>query len=224
MFNWAISRDVLEYNPCAQVKAPGKEQQRDRVLDDEEIRLVWNACRHLTPVMDAYFKMLLLTAQRVSELRLMHWNDTDLETGWWTIPANIAKNGLAHRVPLSASAQDILQSLQAATGSTSWVFPSPRRQGNPFINIRKSALRLQAHSKVGFIPHDLRRTAASYMTSLGIPRLTVSKVLNHAESGVTKVYDRHSYDAEKRQALDIWGRKVMALVLGEAGKVIPIRR
>jgi hypothetical protein len=62
------------------------------------------------------------------------------------------------------------------------------------------------------------------MTSLGIPRLTVSKVLNHAESGVTKVYDRHSYDAEKRQALDIWGRKVMALVLGEAGKVIPIRR
>ena len=46
------------------------------------------------------------------------------------------------------------------------------------------------------------------MTSMGIPRLVVAKILNHIESGVTKVYDRHVYDAEKRQALEAWGRKV----------------
>jgi hypothetical protein len=62
------------------------------------------------------------------------------------------------------------------------------------------------------------------MTSIGIPRLVVSKILNHVESGVTKVYDRHSYDAEKRQALEAWGSKVMALVTGETGKVIPLQR
>ena len=54
-------------------------------------------------------------------------------------------------------------------------------------------------------PHDLRRTAASHMTSSGINRLVVSKILNHAEPGVTPVYDRHSYDREKREALDAWG-------------------
>ena len=65
---------------------------------------------------------------------------------------------------------------------------------------------------VCYVTHDLRRTAASHMTSMGISRLVVAKILNHAEPGVTKVYDRHSYDAEKRQALEAWGEKVLALV------------
>jgi hypothetical protein len=60
--------------------------------------------------------------------------------------------------------------------------------------------------------------------SLGIPRFVVAKILNHVEPDVTKVYDRHSYDAEKRQALEAWGRKVLALVTGETGQVIPLRR
>jgi hypothetical protein len=53
------------------------------------------------------------------------------------------------------------------------------------------------------------------MTSMGISRLVVAKILNHAEPGITKVYDRHSYDAEKRQALEAWGAKVLALVAKE---------
>ena len=50
------------------------------------------------------------------------------------------------------------------------------------------------------------------MTSMGISRLTVAKILNHTESGVTAVYDRHSYDAEKQQALEAWGRKLRQIV------------
>lgn len=64
-------------------------------------------------------------------------------------------------------------------------------------------------------PHDLRRTAASYMTSIGIARLVVSKVINHAESGVTTVYDRHSYDNEKRTALDTWSLKLEEILNGK---------
>lgn len=63
-----------------------------------------------------------------------------------------------------------------------------------------------------FTPHNLRRTAASQITSIGIPRLTVRKILNHAEVGVTAVYDRHSYDREKREALDAWSRKLISIV------------
>jgi integrase len=64
-------------------------------------------------------------------------------------------------------------------------------------------------------PHDLRRTADSHVTSMGINRLTVSKILNHAESGITAVYDRHSYDSEKREALNTWGRR-LSVMLSEA--------
>jgi hypothetical protein len=50
------------------------------------------------------------------------------------------------------------------------------------------------------------------MTSIGVSRLVVSKVLNHAEHGVTAVYDRHSYDAEKRAALAVWGARLGEII------------
>lgn len=62
------------------------------------------------------------------------------------------------------------------------------------------------------------------MTSMGISRLVVPKVLNHVESAITAVYDRHSYDAEKRQALVRWAGKLEA-ILGrsrEPAKVVRI--
>jgi integrase len=223
VFNWAISRDLVDRNPCFQIQAPSPEIQRDRVLSDAEIRRVWAACGQLERLLELYFKLSLLTAQRGGEVRMMRWEDVDLETGWWTIPAQIAKNGLAHRVPLSHAAHELLRSFQA-TAASPWVFPSPRLAQRPVKNVHKPAGQLAAYAGVVFAPHDLRRTAASHMASMGIPRLVVGKILNHAEPGVTRVYDRHSYDAEKRQALDAWGRKVIALVTGEAGKVIPLQR
>jgi hypothetical protein len=38
------------------------------------------------------------------------------------------------------------------------------------------------------------------------------KILNHVEPGVTAVYDRHSYDREKREALEAWSRRLQLLV------------
>jgi integrase len=60
--------------------------------------------------------------------------------------------------------------------------------------------------------HDLRRTAATHMARLGVDRVVIAKVLNHAESDVTAIYDRHRYDAEKRRALELWGRRLAAIV------------
>lgn len=224
LYNWAISRDLLEHNPCLQVKLPGKEHQRDRVLNDDEIRLVWHATERLDPLIAAQLKLRLLTAQRGGEVRTMRWEDVDVASGWWTIPSQIAKNGVAHRVPLSPSAQDILQTLQTTAGAEPWVFPSHRRPGQPIIDVRKAIHQVCMLSGVKFTSHDLRRTAASHMTSLGVARLVVGKILNHAEPGVTKVYDRHSYDAEKRQALNAWGERVMELVMARDHKVLHLHR
>ncbi|HEX2238540.1 MAG TPA: hypothetical protein VHJ19_09435, partial [Gammaproteobacteria bacterium] len=64
---------------------------------------------------------------------------------------------------------------------------------------------------------------ASHMTGMGISRLVVAKILNHVESGITAVYDRHSYDAEKRQALNAWGRKIQSILHGEPNDVVPLQ-
>ena len=68
----------------------------------------------------------------------------------------------------------------------------------------------------------MRRTAASRMASLGVPRVIIGKVLNHAESGVTAVYDRHSYDREKREALALWAEELRQIVEEGPAKVVPV--
>jgi integrase len=90
----------------------------------------------------------------------------------------------------------------------------------------QAAHRIRDRAKVDANPHDLRRTAASLMTGMGISRLTVAKILNHVERGVTATYDRHSYDAEKRQALEAWGRRLEEIIANEAvedRKVVQLR-
>jgi integrase len=66
--------------------------------------------------------------------------------------------------------------------------------------------------------HDLRRTAATNLARLGVDRVVIGKVLNHAEQEVTAVYDRHRYEAEKRRALELWGQRLAAIVDGSDGR------
>jgi integrase len=213
VFNWAISRDIVQVSPCFQVKARAKEQQRDRVLATQELHDLWLALDGLSPLMNGAFKLFLLTAQRRSEVLSMQWTDIDFDSGWWTIPAERAKNKLSHRVPLSRNAVAVLKELRQVEDHERWVFPSPRRATGKYIeNIQKSADYLKKQSKIEFVVHDLRRTAASHMTSIGVSRLVVSKILNHVETGITRVYDRHSYDLEKRQAIDAWDAHLMRIV------------
>jgi integrase len=85
--------------------------------------------------------------------------------------------------------------------------------------------RIRQQTGVEFRFHDLRRTAASHMTGIGISRLVVGKILNHAERDVTAVYDRHSYDADKQEALLKWNQRVEDILRKSAAagdKVVPL--
>ena len=212
MFNFAIEHDWLEVNPCQMIKRLAPERQRDRVLSEDEIRRLWKALDKEDAVIAAVFRLRLLTGQRGGEVLGATWAEMDLQTGWWTIPAERSKNGLAHRVPLSPSAVRVLKSLSSLTGDSQWVFPSPKKEDASIAHAQKAIERVVERSGVDFRGHDLRRTAASLMVGGGVPRLVVSKILNHVETGVTAVYDRHSYDLEKRAALVFWGKRLEAIL------------
>jgi len=215
LYTWAIGKDLVETSPCVGLSKPSPETQRDRVLTEDEIRAVWAGCDAEPGIIADAFRLMLVTAQRRGEVLSMRWQDVD--GSWWTIPAELAKNGLAHRVPLSRQALAILERLRKRANGP-WVFPSPTTE-RPIENPQKAAERLRERSKVADLRlHDLRRTAASLMTGMGISRLTVKKILNHAERDVTAVYDRHSYDPEKRSALEAWGRRLEAIVSGQGAK------
>src|SRR5215472_8114781 len=145
----------------------------------------------------------------------MTWPEVDLENGWWMLPGSRAKNGLAHRVPLENQALEILCNLKNPESDPVFVFRGGKR-GQAIANLQKRMHAIRERTGIcDFKFHDLRRTAASHMTGLGIPRLVVSKILNHAEQGVTAVYDRHSYDAEKREALLKWDLQVAEIIKAE---------
>jgi integrase len=213
LFNWAVALDILGANPCHRVPKPSNENRSDRVLSEEELRAVWLALAAEAPLTAATFKLRLLTAQRGAEVLAMRWDQ--ISGVWWTIPAEIAKNGLAHRVPLSAPVINLLDDVRRLGKGSEWVFPGADGEGHR-VAIHKAHNRIRCRSGISFVPHDLRRTAASHMTSIGISRLVVAKVLNHVEQGITAVYDRHSYDPEKRLALDAWGRRVAEILIDGA--------
>lgn len=208
MLNFAVDQEIIETNPAARFARPTQETSRDRVLTGEEIRQAWADFEALSIEMAATFKLRLVTAQRGIEVRSMRWCDVDLQSGWWTIPATVAKNKLGHRVPLSPMALAILKGLGAEAGIASpdaYVLAGARGR-------RQQTEAAATFSVKNFRGHDLRRTAASIMTGSGVPRLVVSRILNHVEKGVTAVYDRHSYDAEKRAALDKWSAQLQGII------------
>ena len=225
-YNWAISRDIVTYNPCIGIERPSDEHARDKVLTDDEISAVWAALADETLAISSAYKLRLLTAQRGQEVEMMRLEDIDRESGWWTIPAEHSKNERSHRVPLSAQTIKVLDELLLGDErSEGWVFYTPLRDG-PLTTLWRTKHGIAERAGVLFVPHDLRRTAASLMTGMGIPRLTVSKLLNHAEAGIASIYDRHSYDPEKRLALDAWGARVDAIVSGKEAddKVVKLHK
>jgi integrase len=172
-------------------------------------------------------RLLLVTAQRRGELAKARWADIDVQAATWTIPAEHSKNGKTHVVPLSRLALDLFSELRERTGYSPHLFPSPQNAKRPIIerSLSRAVHNNQSHFGLEpFTPHDLRRTAASLMTMLGVPRLHVSKVLNHAEDSVTAVYDRHDYVSEMRAALDQWARHLIVIVSGGESKIVPLQR
>jgi integrase len=172
---------------------------------------------------------MLATGQRRSEVGNMEWREVDQERRLWVIPKERTKAGRAHVVPLSTLALSILADcprLGTYVFSTRGV---PRGGTLPISGWSKAKSRLdlfvdEARNRLNsdseavnsdWRLHDLRRTAASLMTEAGVTRLVVSKVLNHAEQGVTgKHYDLYGYLPEKKHALDLWGARLIAIVEG----------
>lgn len=208
MFNFAIEEEFIEHNPCHLIKPPGgKEKSVDRVLSHTEIRNLWRGLSSLkiSPITKLFIKFQLVTAQRSGEVAQMQWKD--IQGNWWIIPET--KNGLSHRVPLSPLAVRLLEHTKRYT-SESRIFPISDTTANRAIARNRKALGVEH-----FTPHDLRRTAASMMASEDVSRLVIAKILNHKDSGITAVYDRHSYDKEKREALEQWSSRLLKIIRTE---------
>jgi integrase len=217
IFNFAVSKEIIEVNPAYRVPKPGREKQRSRVLRDDEIPAVWSAFGGEAPEVASLFKVLLLTGQRRGEVIAMRWSEVDLDGAWWELPGERSKNGRLHRVPLVALALSILRGLRALHPTSDFVFPG-HRKGQPVVNVAKPLVRIINRAGVApFTVHDLRRTTATGMAKAGVISTVISHLLNHISSNaglgrITAIYNRYEYDNEKRAALVRWEERLTGLL------------
>lgn len=224
VYNWAKEKEWIDANPCDGLKKPGgKEPQRERVLNTDEIRRVWKAAEKERPMMAIYFKLLFLTGVRRSEARTARWEDNDLEQRLWRIP--VTKSGKPNELPLSNPVVSLLKTVWPLTGHTEHVFIGP--SGKALTNPQKAKQRIEKNSGVKFRIHDIRRTVATQLAALGVPSDTVSAILNHSVGGIatTRIYMRYERIEEKRAALEKWARRLERIVSGEDqnGTVVAFR-
>lgn len=211
LFNWCLERDLITASPVTNVKPPGVETSRDRILTNDEVRTLWATWGKMGWPFGPAFKLLLVTGQRREEVARMRWEDIDLENALWTLPREQTKSDRLHEVPLAQLAIEILD---AVPRTSDYVFTTTGT--TPISGFSKAKIRSDNLSGVtGWRIHDLRRTFASGMARIGVAPHVVEKVLNHASgqiSGVAAIYNRHGYSDEKRGALEAWSKNVQTLI------------
>ena len=225
LFNWCLEHEIIAVSPCVGIKPPIEENSRDRVLDDEELKLVWRAADNLGPPFGLVVQLLILTGQRRGEVVNMEWGEINIEKRLWSLPRERVKNDRAHDVPLAPQVFDVLRHVPRISGR----FIFSINGENPINGFGKNKDRLDAllpSDMAAWIIHDLRRSVASGMAKLGVSLPVIEKILNHVSgsfSGIVAVYQRHDFADEKRKALEAWANHVAAVVADNPAKVVSLR-
>jgi integrase len=222
LFRWAVGRGYVETNPAEGIPKPRAGAARDRVLSEDELRLLWRASDVLGPQFGPIMKLLAFTGQRKSEIACGLWSEIDVDQAVWKLPGSRTKNKQPHRIPLSNPVLEIIKSLPRFEGAD-LIFTNTGE--TPIQGFGKAKARIDARLKElnagRDIPewtwHDLRRTAATGMASLSISPHVIEMALNHISgfrAGVGGTYNRHQYEKEVRAALDAWAMRLNEIVAG----------
>jgi integrase len=232
-FSWALAEKIIAEDPTVGVRAFAQaERERERVLDKDEIVWFWRACEQEGAPFGAIFRLMLLTAQRETEVAGMQWTELDLDRRVWVIPSERTKLDRSHIVHLSELAAEVIA---AVPRFGELVFPT--RNGTPVSSFSKAKTRLDASmtnqlrktgsdAEIGpWVLHDLRRSATTRMVEhLKVTPAVADKILNHDQvvRGVAKIYNRAALLNERKAALGAWGRYVETLITPAAANVVSL--
>ena len=209
LFSWAVSEDYLKASPLNGLERPHPDRSRDRILNDNELRRVWEAADTVGYAFGDFVKLAILTGQRPGEVSGMRREE--LHGGTWILPAERVKNKKSHSVPLSRQAMAIIEA--APQISPHYVFSYDTKPLRGFHHAKRALDKASGVS--GWTLHDLRRTCASGLARLGVSIAVIEQILNHrggSLAGVTGVYIRHQFEKEKREALEKWADRVEEII------------
>lgn len=232
-FSWAIGEGLAEQNPVVGTNRK-EEKTRERVLSADELPAIWSVLGQ--DQFSAIIKLLALTGQRAGEVAGMRWSEVDLTARFWLLPGDRTKNHRPHSVPLSDAAHAIVATQPRRTTADGKLRDLIFGNGEgPFSGWSNSKDELDARITEAtgaplphWTVHDLRRSFATHAAqALQIQPHVIEAVLNHVSgfrAGVAGIYNRATYDPEKRIALDRWADQLFAWVEGSESNVTTLQR
>jgi integrase len=254
-FKWAINTSKLpedHHDPMTNIQPPKQNSPRERVLTDDEIRLIWEACeeweakaiidqqiiasgkgRRKLPHIGAPYitdfsravRLLFLTGCRRQEIGELRWDEVNLDHAELCIPPQRTKKARQLFNPLSDWAVEILRSVERRPDRVC-VFGRTKRLPGLRLNdahkdIDKLITRAGGTPPKGWTLHDIRRTFRTRLAALGVSTDVAEALVGHVghRTEMDRVYNRHKYWAEKRQALAKWEAHLRAIIDGTAEKI-----
>jgi len=240
MWGYGLVRELCAIDCTAGIKKKdvgGKENERERTLSDAELKALPAALKSAA-LLDSSIHALYVvlgTSVRIGELIQARKANIDLENRVWRIPSTDSKNTDPHIIFLSDFAAYHLGRLMELSKSEIWLMPA-RVKDEVETHIDTKSITKQvsdrqikfydrpAHAKrtkqenalvlsgENWTPHDLRRTSATLMQSLGVLPVVVDKCLNHRdENRIRRTYQRYDYAKEKREAWTALGLHLQAV-------------
>ncbi|MBN3783626.1 tyrosine-type recombinase/integrase [Burkholderia sp. Ac-20345] len=222
---------------------PVRDNERHRTLSDDEIRALGELmpAARLPRSIESAVWVMLACGTRVGETLVTRWADLDFKARTWRIPKEHTKSSAAITIHLSdfvlaqfAAQQIVRAGLPEGDVRREYVFPS--QQGKiPHVTIHTTCKAIRDRQRGKGVStegrttatdtlivsggqwkcHDLRRTCATMMQSLGIPESVVHRCLNHARNEpLDRIYLQFDYGAQMRDAWQRWGDRLSEL-LGE---------
>ena len=238
-FRWCMRRRYLSRNPLEHLVLPNKAVSRDRVLTDNELRLIWHAAQLFPFPFGIIVSLLILTGQRLGEVSTLRWEYIDLDQRIVTLPAAIVKNNTQHVFPLSDMASDLIKTIENSGG---YLFPA-KSGGGCYSGYNKSKGRFEEACNAALAKelkddsaalkhwtlHDLRRTFSTIHARIGTPPHVTEALLNHktgTRSPIQRIYDRHTYLPEMRAAIanyEMHLTKILEPRASSASEITPVR-
>jgi integrase len=232
IFNFAIDVGLMSATPAVRLRRPGKEEPRTRVLSDDEIRIFWPGIVK-SPVSEAVglaLRAVLLLGLRAGEIAGLRRDElrdfADPKRAALELAGKRTKNSRSLWLPLSPLARETIGKALEFSIDDMHVFPGVEGTAIEAHALAKAMARFAGQAgwhKDAPTPHDLRRTLRTRLSAQGTPTEVCDAIMNHAAQDIgRRHYDWHSYEAEKRLALDAWARTVRAIVDGKSADVVPL--
>lgn len=212
VFRYAVATGRAERDPAADLKGalpPYKKGHLAAITDPKDVAPLLRAIDDYKGsfVVKCALQLAPLFFVRPGELRQAEWSEFDLENAEWNIPAARMKMKVAHLVPLSSQALDVLRELQTLTGRSKYLFPCHRSFVRPMSNNAiNAALRRMGFEKDEMTGHGFRAMARTILDEvLQVRPDFIEHQLAHAVRDPNgRAYNRTAHLAERKKMMQQW--------------------